>query len=291
MTYLEKKLYYVNLINEELAKCFKPAGISFDGLLEAMDYSLMAGGKRIRPMLLLEVCEVCGGDPAEALPVACAVEMLHTYSLIHDDLPCMDNDELRRGRPTCHVAYGECAAVLAGDALQAEAFGKILRCGLPAEIRAACAEALADAAGVDGICGGQFLDMAGGDKKRTEEEIIDINSRKTGSLLIAACRMGAIAAGACGEKQELAVRYGAATGVAFQLRDDMLDVQGTDEELGKPVGSDRQEGKITYMDLYGEEKCLQMIEKLTEVAKSLANELGGGEFLGMLAEELAGRRK
>lgn len=291
MTYSEKKEDYVNQINEELSRCFKPAGVPFDGLLEAVDYSLTAGGKRIRPVLTLAVCRACGGDPEKALPVACAVELLHTYSLIHDDLPCMDDDELRRGRPTCHVVYGECTAVLAGDALQAEAFGKILRSGLSAEIRAACAEALADAAGADGICGGQFLDMAAEGKKLTEEQIINIYSRKTGSLIIAACRMGAIAAGAGEEKQKLAMQYGAALGAAFQIRDDMLDVLSTDEELGKPVGSDKQEGKATYMDLYGEEKCLQMIEKLTESARSLAGELGDGEFLGALAGELAGRRK
>jgi len=305
MTYSERKSEYLKMIEAGLEKCVKPCGISFDRLLEAMDYSLMAGGKRLRPMLVLELCRACGGNPEDALPLACAVEMLHTYSLIHDDLPCMDNDGLRRGKPTCHVVYGECTATLAGDALQAEAFGKILRSELPAAVRLKCAEALADAAGVDGICGGQFLDMQAEGKLLTEDELIDVFSRKTGSLIIAACRMGALCA--CGEelaaaeaagagreelfeREELAIRYGAALGVAFQVRDDMLDALSTDEELGKPVGSDEQENKATYMTLYGEEECAQMVEKLTNLAKDLASKLTEGEFLCQLAEELSGRR-
>lgn len=145
----------------------------------------MQGGKRIRPILVLEFCRITGGDCDKALPVACAIEMLHTYSLIHDDLPCMDNDDLRRGKPTNHVVYGECTATLAGDALQAEAFGTILRSELPAESRAECARILADAVGADGMCGGQFLDMIGENKLLTADELDEINSRKTGALLIA----------------------------------------------------------------------------------------------------------
>ena len=305
MTYTERKKYYLELIETELAKSFKPAGIPFDGLLESMDYSLMAGGKRLRPMLVLEMCRACGGNPEDALDMACAVEMLHTYSLIHDDLPCMDDDELRRGKPTCHVAYGECTAVLAGDALQAEAFGKILRSRLPAAVRAACAGALADAAGVDGICGGQFLDMDAEGKTLDEEDMTDIHSRKTGSLIVAACRMGAIVAEAeklvaedtsgvhrewFSDQEENAGMYGTALGLAFQVRDDMLDVLSTNEELGKPVGSDEREQKSTYMTLYGEEKCRNFIEKFTEMAKSSAMKLKHEKFLCELADELSGRK-
>lgn len=260
------------------------------GLAEAMRYSLLAGGKRIRPMLVLEFCRISGGDVELALPAACAIEMLHTYSLIHDDLPCMDNDELRRGRPTNHVIYGECTATLAGDALQAEAFGTILRSKLPAERRALCAECLADGVGLDGMCGGQYLDMLGEGKNLTEDQLNEINSRKTGALLIAACRMGVAAGGGDETMMEAAMQYGAAVGAAFQIRDDMLDVLSTDEVLGKPVGSDQQENKNTYMALLGSEKCADMIRRLTQYAKTaLQGAFEDTGFLCDLADSLAGR--
>ena len=282
---------YKKMIDAALEGSFRGAvGMPIEGLTEAMRYSLLAGGKRIRPMLLLEFCRICGGDVHAALPVACGIEMLHTYSLIHDDLPCMDNDTLRRGRPTNHVVYGECVATLAGDALQAEAFGSILRSGLPAGRRALCAEFLADAAGIDGMCGGQYLDMLGENKTLTEEELNDINSRKTGALLIAACRMGVAAGGGSEEQLEAAMQYGAAIGAAFQLRDDMLDVIGTEQELGKPIGSDAQEKKNTYMALFGAERCAQMIGKLTARAKDvLRAAFEDTEFLCALADSMAVR--
>ncbi len=283
---------YKEKIDAALADCFTgAAGLPLAGLAEAMRYSLLAGGKRIRPMLVLEFCRVCGGDVEAALPVACAIEMLHTYSLIHDDLPCMDDDELRRGRPTNHVVYGECTAVLAGDALQAEAFGTILRSKLPAERRARCAEALADAVGLDGMCGGQYLDMLWEGKPLSEEELTEINSRKTGALLTAACRMGVAAAGGGEDLDRAAMRYGAALGMAFQIRDDMLDVLSTDEELGKPVGSDAQEGKSTYMAMFGLAKCQQMVEKLTCAAKEALEGFEDTGFLCALADSLANRKK
>ena len=282
---------YKRMIDAALEGSFRgAAGMPFEGLTEAMRYSLLAGGKRIRPMLVLEFCRICGGDIEAAMPVACAVEMLHTYSLIHDDLPCMDNDALRRGRPTNHVVYGECTATLAGDALQAEAFGTILRAPLPAERRAACAEYLADGAGVDGMCGGQYLDMLGENKVLTEEELTDINSRKTGALLIAACRIGVAAGGGSEAQSEAAAQYGAAVGAAFQLRDDMLDVIGTERELGKPIGSDAQEKKNTYMALYGAERCAQMIDNLTARAKDVLREsFEDTAFLCALADSMAVR--
>ena len=258
-------------------------------LYESMRYSLLAGGKRIRPVLTLEFARLAGlADWKTALPMACALELVHTYSLIHDDLPCMDNDDLRRGKPTNHKVYGECTAVLAGDALQAEAFGTILRCGLPAERRAECAEYLAGAAGVDGICGGQFMDMRA-DPPQDEAWLTDLQGRKTGSLLSAACAMGAAAAGAGEDKTDLALQYGAALGAAFQIRDDMLDVLSTEAELGKPIGSDAEEGKLTFMSLYGEEKCAAMVSRLTERAVELAGELGS-DFLAQLAARLSYRR-
>jgi len=283
---------YKNLVDSKLSEFFNPSGMSYDGLLESMHYSLTAGGKRIRPTLVLEFCRISGGDVEKALPVACAIEMLHTYSLIHDDLPCMDNDDLRRGKPTNHVVYGECTATLAGDALQAEAFGTIARSELPAENKIACVEILADAVGSDGMCAGQYLDMVGESKRLTEEELDDINSRKTGALLIAACRMGVAAAGGSGEMLEAAAHYGACVGAAFQIRDDILDVISTSEELGKPIGSDAQEHKNTYMALLGESKCMEMIEKLTNQAKSaLCGAFDDTKFLCDLADSMVTRRK
>lgn len=260
------------------------------GLADSMRYSLLAGGKRIRPMLVLEFCRISGGDVEAALPAACAIEMLHTYSLIHDDLPCMDNDELRRGKPTNHVVYGECTATLAGDALQAEAFGTILRSKLPAERRALCAECLADGVGLDGMCGGQYLDMLGEGKKLTEDELNEINSRKTGALLTAACRLGVAAGGGNEAMMEAAMQYGAAIGAAFQIRDDMLDVLSTNEVLGKPVGSDKQENKNTYMALLGKDKCAEMVQRLTSYAKTaLRGAFEDTDFLYDLADSLANR--
>lgn len=278
-------------VEKALAKCFgqERHGGSFDGLLDAMEYSLMAGGKRLRPVLTLALCRACGGDVESALSVACAVEMLHTYSLIHDDLPCMDNDDLRRGKPTCHKVYGECSAVLAGDGLQAEAFGAILRCGLPVERRAACAQALADAAGVDGICGGQFMDMNGGETDISEKVLTEMQSRKTGSLLIAACRMGVMAAGGSKELEAAAVQYGACLGAAFQIRDDMLDEFATVEELGKPIGSDASNGKTTFLTLHGRETCAQTVDRLTKAAKEAVEKLPDPEFLQALADAMAVR--
>ena len=256
-----------------------------------MRYSLLAGGKRIRPTLVLEFSRVCGGNIEETLTAACAIEMLHTYSLIHDDLPCMDNDELRRGRPTNHVVYGECTATLAGDALQAEAFGTILRCALSAERRARCAMHLANAVGMDGMCGGQYLDMLGEGKPLSAQDLDEINSRKTGALLTAACLMGVAAAGGTEAQEEAAARYGAALGMAFQIRDDMLDVLSTEGELGKPIGSDQEESKNTYMALYGEKKCEEMVLKLTAAAKdALSGQFVDTAFLDALADSLAVRK-
>lgn len=282
---------YKKYVDAKLSEYFKPSGLSYDGLLESMHYSLTAGGKRIRPMLVLEFCRISGGNIEKTLPVACAIEMLHTYSLIHDDLPCMDNDALRRGKPTNHIVYGECTATLAGDALQAEAFGTIARSQLPAEARVTCVEILADAVGSDGMCAGQYLDMVGENKLLSEDELNDINSRKTGSLLTAACRMGVAAAGGNKAMLEAAAQYGACVGAAFQIRDDILDVISTSEELGKPVGSDAQEQKNTYMALLGEYKCMQMIEKLTDQAKNaVAGAFEDTKFLCELADSMVTRK-
>ena len=292
MTYRERYDSYLAALEPALKACFgKERGFEFDGLLDAMDYSLTAGGKRIRPVLVLEFSRLLDGNMEDALPVACAVEMLHTYSLIHDDLPCMDNDDLRRGKPTSHKVFGESTAVLAGDALQAEAFGTILRCPLPVERRAKCAEILAGAAGIDGICGGQYMDLSAEGHALSAEELSDLQARKTGALLAGACMLGAAAAGAGEDMLNLAGQYGAQLGAAFQIRDDMLDVLSTESELGKPIGSDKRDGKTTFMSLYGQNECARMVRKITDAAIETVKPVDKDGFLAELAASLIDRRK
>ena len=283
---------YRRMIETRLEQFFAlPDEDPMHGFAEAARYSLLAGGKRIRAMLVLEFCRVCGGDVQDALDVACAIEMLHAYSLIHDDLPCMDNDDLRRGKPTNHIVFGECTATLAGDVLQAEAFRTILHAPLPDAARLRCVTRLADAVGFDGMCGGQYLDMIGEGKTLTTQQLDEINARKTGALIIAACTMGVSAALGSPEQEDAAARFGAAIGLAFQIRDDMLDVLSTEEELGKPIGSDREENKNTYMALLGREQCEETVGKLTQRAVAVLEErfteIG---FLKALAENLAKRK-
>ena len=260
------------------------------GLFEAMRYSLLAGGKRIRAVIVLEFAMACGGDVSAAMPFACAVEMLHAYSLIHDDLPCMDNDDLRRGKPTNHIVYGECTATLAGDALQAAAFDTVLSAPLGAEARAAAALTLARAAGEKGICGGQFLDMLGEGRKLSVEDIQNIHNLKTAAMIRAAARMGVIAGGGSESQLEAADKYAEALGLAFQIRDDVLDCTATSEELGKPAGSDAENDKNTFVTALGQEKCLEIIKRETEKAKAAVKDaFSDPSFMIWLADYLAGR--
>jgi geranylgeranyl diphosphate synthase type II len=220
------------------------------GLEEAMRYSLLAGGKRIRPVLALATARAAGGDPRAVLPLAAAIELIHTYSLIHDDLPAMDDDELRRGRPTCHVKFGEDVAILAGDALYAEAFRLLLMAqeGEAGNVLAAAAE-LAAATGVNGMVGGQYLDIAG--FARSPQELRTLHSLKTGRLIAASVICPLLIAGA-GEAPTIAYRrFADELGVLFQIVDDILDVTGTDAALGKPHGSDERHGKRTYVTEFG----------------------------------------
>lgn len=261
-------------------------------LLEAMRYSLLAGGKRIRPVLTLKFCEAAGGDPQKALPVACAVEMLHTYSLIHDDLPCMDNDDLRRGKPTNHKVFGEMTAVLAGDSLQCAAFEAVLSAPLSGEVRAACARALAEAAGALGMCGGQQLDMEGETRVYSLDEVKRMNQLKTGALLRAACEMGVLAAGVPREdpRCRAACAYAEAVGLAFQIQDDVLNVTSTAQEMGKPVGNDVEMQKSTYVSLMGLEECRQAVDSLTAQARrEIMAAFPEDRFLCALAGYLAQR--
>ena len=280
-----------DLVDRALSESFCIPGAPHHVLLESMRYSLNAGGKRLRPVLVLSFCKACGGDVEAALPVACAIEMVHTYSLIHDDLPCMDNDDLRRGKPTNHIVYGECTATLAGDALQAEAFRTILSASLPADVRAECARLLSQAAGIEGICGGQQLDMEGEEKSLTRAELLEIHKRKTASMLVAACKMGVVCGAGTPAQLAAAERYAEAMGLAFQIRDDMLDEISTVEELGKPIGSDAQEKKTTFMSLYGLEHCQQEVHALTEQAiQAVSESFENPMFLQELARSMEDRR-
>lgn len=260
-------------------------------LTESMHYSLTAGGKRLRAILALEFCRVCGGDADAALPVACGLEMLHAYSLIHDDLPVMDNDDLRRGKPANHIVFGESTATLAGDALQAFAFETVLSAPLPPERALRCAQILANAAGHEGICGGQQLDLEWEGKRLTTDELEEIYRRKTTALIEAACLMGVAAAGGTKEQEEAAARYAGSFGHAFQLRDDMLDVIGDAAVFGKPIGSDKEEKKTTGVDLFGLDGCRERIAACTRQAEEALRALPETDFLLHLVRVLEERDK
>ena len=259
-------------------------------LYEAIRYSLLAGGKRIRPVLTLEFARLGGIDWHLALPYACALELVHNYSLIHDDLPCMDDDDLRRGKPTNHRVYGETLAVLAGDALQPEAFRLILTAPeLDPVRRADCALVLAHAAGADGMVAGQVLDTL--HQPRTREELLEVHRLKTGAMLQGAALLGCAAAGAGEETRRCFASYAQELGVAFQIRDDMLDVIGDEAAFGKPIGSDRADGKTTYVDVLGLEGCENAVAMCTAAAKAALARLPEHGFLDALADTLAQRQK
>lgn len=256
-------------------------------LFEAMEYSLLAGGKRLRPVFVFEFCRLCGGDWKKATPLAAAVEMVHTYSLIHDDLPCMDDDDYRRGRLSNHKVYGEAMAVLAGDALLTDAFTVLSTCELEGRAMADAIGILSECAGSLGMVGGQVLDIQSEQRSCTEEEILAIQSRKTGALIRAACALGAIAGGANEEQFDAACRFAAALGLAFQIRDDMLDVIGTREEMGKTVGTDQ--GKNTFVRLYGLERCEELVRIYTDMALDAVSIFADNEFVCQLALALTSR--
>ncbi len=277
------------LVEQYLSGCFQE-GTPQDQLYRAMSYSLNAGGKRVRPILTMKFAKAVGGSEEQALPLGCGIEMLHTYSLIHDDLPCMDNDSLRRGKPTNHVVFGECTAVLAGDALQAAAFDTILSADLPASVRAAAALELARGAGADGMCAGQILDMEGETRKLGLSEVTFMHKKKTGALLECACVIGVLAGGGTQELQDAARAFAAEIGLAFQVRDDLLDCISTTEQMGKSVGSDRANHKSTFVTLLGEEGCESLIAECTERAKVIIHEsFNGNVFFFFFSDWLAGR--
>ena len=265
----------------------------FDGepqklLFDAMNYSLQAGGKRLRPVMAFEFCRMCGADWRDAAPLAASVEMIHTYSLIHDDLPCMDNDDFSRGKPTNHKVYGEAMAVLAGDALLTDAFTVASTAPLQGRHMADAIGILSECAGSLGMVGGQVLDIMSENRALTEQEVLDIQSRKTGALIRAACALGALAGGATEEQFDAACRFAAALGLAFQIRDDMLDVIGTQEEMGKGVGTD--ETKNTFVRLYGLDRCEELVQLYTDVAIDALGAFPDHAFMQELALSLTTRR-
>jgi len=252
-------------------------------LREGIEYSVMAGGKRLRPILLLMACEACGGDVERAIPAACAIEMVHTYSLIHDDLPAMDDDELRRGRPTNHVVFGEANAILAGDALLARAFEIIGRDVDPPEVAAVCCVDLASAAGASGMVGGQVADLeseqraptdSNGDTQGDLQLLQSIHRRKTGQLLLSALTMGARIADADNATLEAVRNYGKCVGLAFQIADDLLDTSGDASKMGKGTKKDSGRGKLTYPGLLGANESRRRAKQLIDEACHSIHRLG-----------------
>ena len=279
---------YLDEINSALKEYLPTAD---DVVSQAMRYSVENGGKRIRPALLLEFCRVCGGDYKKAMPFACAIEMIHTYSLIHDDLPCMDNDDFRRGKPSCHIAFGEEYALLAGDALLTLAFETAMKSNLSAEITVKAAKELAKAAGVMGMVGGQVLDLQNEGKEVGVSDLQKTDELKTGELIRAACVLGCVCAGADDKKIAAAEKYAHDIGIAFQIVDDILDVTSDEETLGKPIGSDEENQKSTYVSLLGIEKSRKTAEELTLNAQKALDAFDGDvSSLKDFAEKLKNRK-
>ena len=289
MNYETRYAAYQQAIEGYLAGLFT-ADTPYKKLYESMRYSLLAGGKRIRPVLTLEFARLGGIDWHLALPYGCALELVHNYSLIHDDLPCMDDDDLRRGKPTNHKVYGETLAVLAGDALQPEAFRLMTEAPcLPAENRLEAVHTLSRACGADGMVAGQVLDTLC--DVRDEAGLTQLDRLKTCAMISAAAELGCVAAGMDAEKRRQAREFGDGLGLAFQLRDDILDVTGAQEVFGKPIGSDKAEGKVTFVDLLGVDGCQREVEAQTKRAKAAVAGWADSDFLRELADRMVLRVK
>lgn len=280
---------YVKHIENYLDGCFdyyefEPQAVLFD----SMRYSLLAGGKRLRPVFVFDFCRMAGGCWPDATPFAAAVEMIHTYSLIHDDLPSMDNDDYRRGRPTNHKVYGEAMAILAGDAMLTSAFGQMVHAQfVPESARLRAIEYLSRCAGETGMVGGQVLDILAEQRECTEAEILNIQSRKTGALIKAACVLGVLAANGTAQQEFAAMEFAHHLGLAFQIRDDMLDVIGDAQKLGKATGMDGS--KNTFVRLYGLEKCEELVKEHTDAAIRALDAFEDNGFMKELALSLVGR--
>ena len=286
---MKMKNEWLEQIESALKEAAAVPDMPYKQTAEAMAYSLEAGGKRLRPMLALEFCRLAGGEPEKAMPFACAVEMIHTYSLIHDDLPCMDNDDMRRGKPSCHKAFGEATALLAGDALLTKAFEMLSKAELPPERIVKAAAILSRCAGIDGMIGGQAVDLLN-EAQAPDFDILELTYRlKTAALLQAACLLGTAAAGN-DQMTDKAREYGLNLGLAFQIVDDILDVTGDSALLGKPVGSDAENGKTTFVTLCGLEKARELAEKYSRGAVEVLAQIPGSEDLSRLTEQLLLRK-
>lgn len=262
----------------------------YDLVIEAMRYSALCGGKRIRPALLLEFYTLFGGSAEEAMPFACALEMIHTYSLIHDDLPCMDDDDMRRGKPACHIAFPENIALLAGDALLTKAFEIAAKGAVPPQNALKAISLLAEYAGVSGMIGGQVIDLQSEGKKVDIDTVSQMYALKTGALLLLTAKMAAALAGVTDQRLALAEEYCKKIGLAFQIVDDILDIEGSTEELGKPVGSDKEEQKSTLVSLIGINEAKKTVCSLSQEAKQLAEKLNSNTLIA-LVDYLVTRRK
>ncbi len=280
----EYREYIENYLDE---KCFQYDSEPQQTLFSAMRYSLLAGGKRLRPIFVYDFCRMCGGDWKKASEFASAVEMIHTYSLIHDDLPCMDNDDYRRGRLSNHKVYGEAIAVLSGDALLTAAFSYLAKADYSPKTRIDAVSVLSRCAGELGMVGGQVLDMQSEERQCTKQEVLDIQTRKTGALIRASCILGVLAGGGTDAQLSAAAEFATHLGLAFQIRDDMLDVIGNAETLGKAVGVDSN--KNTFVNLYGLEECERMVSDHTQQAIDALNDFADNQFMTMLANQLINR--
>lgn len=283
---------YIEMVEKALDRYVSTQRCNNDHVLEAMRYSVLGGGKRIRALLVLNFNRILGGAANDAMEFAAAIEMMHAYSLIHDDLPCMDDDDLRRGKPSCHVAFGEAIALLAGDALQTLAFETLARNTSlnPAQVLQAVRE-LSAAAGPRGMVGGQTVDIEG--TAQTVEQLTGMCMMKTGALIKCAVRLGCLSVDADEASMAQADIYADAIGLAFQIRDDILDIIGSTEELGKPVGSDAEQQKATFATVLGVEKAQSLAEKLTRTALDALKQLGVAEDdpLYEMTVELCSRKK
>lgn len=290
MTLSEQLLQDARLTEDKLRALLSSSDRDIAPLFEAMSYSLFAGGKRIRPFLVLAFSRLFGGEREVALSFAAAIEMVHTYSLIHDDLPCMDDDDLRRGRPTNHKVFGEASAVLAGDALLTLAFETIAGAPTKPALALAAVCALSRAAGCRGMVGGQIMDMAAETTPPDLSTLRRLQSLKTGALIIAAAELGCLCAGVTeGEKMDAARAYAAAIGRAFQIVDDILDAYGSTEALGKQTGQDARDGKTTYLSFLSREEAYAAARQESERAKAALAPFDGAQTLMDFADYLLNR--
>lgn len=288
-----RSVEYISLINKRLNELIPECDFGEAIVHDAMKYSLSIGGKRIRPLLVLEFCRLCGGNVDDALDFACALEMVHTYSLIHDDLPCMDDDDFRRGMPSCHIKFGEEYALLAGDGLLTRAFGVIANSPVARKKPLAAinaVSALSYLAGCNGMIGGQVIDLKNEDKETSIKTLEILDKLKTGALIKCAALLGCLCAEADESNTNACIRYAEKLGHAFQVVDDILDVVGDEKELGKPVGSDADNKKSTYVSLLGLEKSKELAALLTNEAVASLDCFGkDADFLKDLAVKLNSR--